>query len=92
MLRSKNAGPFYLTFDIIFQNEETYQKVVDASIITKEKIAKLYGCNIEEIELFLYEKVSAIKVSIPRKYPSGDLYDTDVFGAQQHVPLMMLEI
>jgi hypothetical protein len=92
MLRSKNAGPFYLTFDIIFQTREAYRKVVQSGILSQEQIAKLYGCEAEQVQLFEYEKVSSIKVSIPRQYPSGDIRDTDVFGAQQHVPLMMLEI
>lgn len=92
MLRSKNAGPFFLTFDIIFHDHESYEKVVQSNILSKERIAKIYGCDAEQVQLFEYEKVSSIKVSIPRQYPSGDIYDTDVFGAQQHVPLMMLEL
>jgi hypothetical protein len=92
MLRSKNAGPFFLTFDIIFHNKESYKKVIQSNIISKEKIAKLYGCVSEEVQVFEYEKVSSIKISIPRQFPSGDIHDSDVFGAQQHVPLMMLEI
>lgn len=92
MLRSKNAGPFFLTFDIIFQDQEAYDKVARSNILTKQQIAKLYGCDAEQVQLFEYEKVSSIKVSIPRRYPSGDIHDTDVFGAQQHVPLMMLEV
>jgi hypothetical protein len=92
MLRSKNAGPFFLTFDIIFHDHQAYEKVIQSNILSKEQIAKLYGCDAEQVQLFEYEKVSSIKVSIPRQYPSGDIYDTDVFGAQQHVPLMMLEL
>lgn len=92
MLRSKNAGPFSLTFDIIFHNQEDYHKVVQCNVISKEKIARLYGCEINQVQIFEYEKVSSIKVSIPRQTPSGAIHDTDVFGAQQHVPLMMLEI
>jgi hypothetical protein len=92
ILRSKNAGPFYFTFDIIFQNEESYHHIVRSNILSKEKIARLYHCELKDVQLFEYEKVFAIKVSIPRKYPSGDIYDTDVFGAQQHIPLMELQI
>jgi hypothetical protein len=52
----------------------------------------MYGCRPEQVQIFVYEQVSAVKVSIPRRYSSGDICDTDVFGAQQHVPLMMLEV
>ena len=92
MLRSKNAGPFTFTFDIIFHSQESYLQVVHSNILSPEKIAELYGCDSEQVQIYEYEKVSSIKVSIPRRYPSGDIYDTDVFGAQQHVPLMNLEI
>jgi hypothetical protein len=34
----------------------------------------------------------ALKASIPRPAPSGDPADTDVFGGQQHGPLVDLEI
>jgi hypothetical protein len=92
MLRSKNAGPFFLTFDIIFQNQEDYHKVLQSNALSKVCIAKLYQCDIKQVQLFEYERISSIKVSIPRKQPSGDILDTDVFGAQQHVPLMMLDL
>lgn len=92
MLRSKNAGPFFLTFDIIFHNQEGYHKVVQSNVISKEQIARLYKCEVDQVQIFQYEKVSSIKVSIPREYSSGAIHDTDVFGAQQHVPLMMLEV
>jgi len=39
VIRSKNAGPFELTFDIIFKDKETYEKVKKTKVITKELIA-----------------------------------------------------
>ena len=35
VIRSKNAGPYELTFDLMFPNEEIYNEV--RSSITKEK-------------------------------------------------------
>ena len=40
VIRSKNAGPYELTFDLMFPDEETYEQVKHS--ITKEKIAALY--------------------------------------------------
>ena len=48
VIRSKNAGPFELTFDIIFKDKETYEKVKKTKVITKELIAKLYHISIEK--------------------------------------------
>ena len=66
--------------------------MIRSQLLSKQKIAELYQCSADDVHLFEYEQVSSIKISLPRKYPSGDLYDTDVFGAQQHVPLMNLEV
>jgi hypothetical protein len=34
----------------------------------------------------------ALKCSFPRPVPSGDFMDPDVFGGQQHAPLVNLEL
>lgn len=35
VIRSKNSGPFELTFDVIFKDFETYNKVKDANIFNE---------------------------------------------------------
>ena len=92
LIRSKNAGPFQLTFDIMFDSEEKYRRVVAAEVITKEWFEKTYGIPREEIDLFFYEPAWAIKVTIPRPVPSGDPLDTDVYGGQQYSPLVNMEL
>ena len=39
-----------------------------------------------------YPAGNAFKATIPRLVPSGDVGDTDVYGAQQHAPLLDVEI
>lgn len=92
ILRSKNAGPFFLTFDIIFDIEENYNQLKNSNIINAERIGELYKTNPDDVEIFHYDQALSIKFSIPRAHPSGDLYDTDVFGAQQHAPLLNLPL
>jgi hypothetical protein len=92
LIRSKNAGPFLLTFDIMFDNEEKYRRVVSARIITKEWFEKAYGIPAGEVDIYFYEPAWAIKVTIPRPIPSGDPFDTDVYGGQQYGPLVNLEV
>src|SRR5450759_3810745 len=36
LIRSKNSGPFELTFDVIFKDHATYEKVRDAKIISQQ--------------------------------------------------------
>jgi len=93
VIRSKNAGPFELTLDIIFKNKEIYEKVKKTEVINKDLIAKLYGITIDSIIAFKeYDKANAIKITIIRPKVSGDPGDSDVYGCQQHAPLLNIEI
>lgn len=93
IVRSKNAGPFLFTFDILFDNFETYKRVNDSGVINEKLISKLYslGDN-KEISIVAFDAASAIKITFPRPVPSGSVGDSDVYGAQQHVPLYNVKI
>ncbi len=92
VIRSKNAGPYEITFDIIFKDVEMFKKVVDSKVFNKEMFAKLYKIKEEEvIGIIDFEPAKAMKITIVRPICSGDLGETDVYGAQQHIPLMNLE-
>lgn len=91
-LRSKNAGAFVLTMDVIFRSEADYQRIVQSPLLTPERIAALYGVTPADVQVIPYPQVHAVKVTLPRAIPSGDVGDSDVYGAQQHVPLMLLEV
>ena len=91
VIRSKNSGPYELTFDVIFKDFETYGKVKAAQAVSKEKFCALYG--IPETDVFhlvYFDPAKAVKITIRRPIPSGALGETDVYGAQQ--PLMGMEI
>jgi hypothetical protein len=91
VIRSKNAGPFVITLDVFFKEGETFRKVRDAGVITKASLAKLYRVSEDDIlEVTFFEPAEALKISIKRWVSSAAPGDTDVFGAQQHVPLMSL--
>ena len=89
VIRSKNSGPYELTFDVIFKDLEMYQRVKVAKSINEKEFALLY--NIPEsdiISLVYFDPAKAVKITIVRPMPSGSLGETDVYGAQQHVPFM----
>ncbi len=90
ILRSKNAGPLFITFDLIFYTAEDMQYV--SKRLTKEHIAKAYDVPAEKIDIIEYAVVDSIKITFPRKNISGALADTDIYGCQQHVPLANIEI
>ncbi|WP_188206889.1 DUF4387 domain-containing protein [Alkalibacillus aidingensis] len=92
LIRSKNAGPFMLTIDIILKSKEHYERVINSNKITKESISELYGIEKGEIHLIHCPEINAIKISFGRLVTSGSFGDTDVFGGQQHGPLVNLNI
>lgn len=93
VIRSKNSGPFELTFDIIFKSREIYERVVSKKLITPQLIAGLYKINIDQvISVIEFAPARAIKATIIRPLPSGDIGDTDIYGAQQHAPLLNAEL
>lgn len=92
LIRSKNAGPFVLTFDIMFDDRASYERVVRSGALTKDVIARLYQVPEEEVLLFDHDAALAIKISIPRPYIQGAIGDGDMMGGQQYGPLVQLEI
>jgi hypothetical protein len=92
LIRSKNAGPFELTFDVIFKDSESYGKVRDAKLISAGWFATTYRLAPEAVSIIHYDAANAIKITIPRPTISGDIDDTDVYGGQQHGPLVNIEV
>ncbi|MBC7362655.1 MAG: DUF4387 domain-containing protein [Candidatus Aminicenantes bacterium] len=91
VIRSKNSGPFELTLDIMFKDPRYYQLFKEKKIITPEKIARLYGVpKADVLKIVYFEPSQAIKITLRRKIPSGSPGDTDIYGAQQHAPLLNL--
>ena len=90
--RSKNAGPFQVTIDLMFSTAEKFQKVLDSANFTAEKIAELYHVSADKVAIKPFERILTIKVVLPRSSSSGAPLDSDVYGSQQHFPLGNLEI
>ena len=92
VIRSKNSGPYELTLDIIFKDWDMFYKVCEQNVISPSLIAGLYG--IDEsmiINIIQFKPAKAIKATIERRISSGALGETDVYGAQQHAPLLGIE-
>lgn len=92
VLRSKNAGAFVLTVDVVFKTQHDYDRIVGAGALEAEKIGAAYRVSPSDVLIIPYPEVLSVKVTMPRRVGSGDLSDADVYGAQQHVPLMLMEV
>ena len=93
VIRSKNSGPYELTLDIIFKDWETFGNVCASKAVNHVLISRLYNVSEDKIiNIVEFKPAKAIKITIVRPIASGDLGETDVYGAQQHGPLLCAEL
>ena len=92
LIRSKNAGPFWITFDIMFANDTDFKRVVSAKVLTKSWIAQTYQIPEDSVIFIEINAASAIKFSFPRSRIQGDPGETDMYSGQQYAPLLNIEI
>lgn len=93
VIRSKNSSPFKLTLDIIFKDHAVFEEVRDRGLIDRAVVARVYGIPEDEVEKVLFfEPARAVKIGMRRRIMSGSPGDTDVYGAQQHAPLLAIDL
>ena len=90
--KSKNAGPYELTLDIMFGDAETFDRVRRSGVISRALFARLYDVPESGVQLTEYPPAFAFKATFERRIASGAIGDTDVYGAQQHAPLLDVDI
>jgi hypothetical protein len=92
LIRSKNAGPFELTIDVMFHDRGPYERVLASDVLHVERIASLYRVDPADVRAYAVVEALAIKISFPRPVPSGSFEDTDIFGGQFHSPLVRMDV
>lgn len=93
VIRSKNAGPFRFTLDILFDEKDLFDYVKSTGALSRKSIAEAYRID-ESLILsdFTFDMGRAFKFTMKRPRVQGDPGDSDIYGAQQHAPLLYLEI
>lgn len=93
VLRSKNAGAFYTTVDIFFEDEDKYRRAAQPDFLTPQRVAEAYGIPVDAVHgVFRLETALGIKVTVRKTLAAHDPANNDVMGAQQHLPLAWLEV
>jgi hypothetical protein len=93
IIRSKNAGPFELTLDVMFDDPDRYESFKRSGALNAVTIRKLYGLATDErVDTYFVDAALAFKATFARPISSGSCGDTDVFGSQQHAPLLDLPV
>ena len=91
-VRSKNAGPFWVTMDIFAANKDDYEVIKNSPHMNKKELGDLFDTDPEVLKLFFMDDLNVIKVSIPRKMPQGARYERDMHAGQQYIPLLDYEL
>lgn len=93
IVRSKNAGPYRITFDILCKDKSKFELIRSSGAITPQSVAQAYGLSVSDISSFFeIDMANAIKITIKRPRAQGSAGEGDMYGCQQHVPLMNLLI
>lgn len=91
IIRSKNAGPYRLTFDVLLPDAASFRRVKASGVLGRDSVAKALSLKPADVtSLFELESVHAFKVTIRRPVGQSDIGESDVYGCQHHVPLMEL--
>ena len=91
IVRTKNAGPFYFTLDIVFRERPVYDAVIAQKLLTREMLANAYGVPIEDVAVFeTFDNVLAFKATFRRKKAAGGPGDRDVYAMNQEVPALTI--
>jgi len=84
-VRSKNAGPYWVTFDFFFDSPASYSRYAQSETLGPATFARLFGTEAGEVKSFLIDRLNILKVSYPRATPQGGIVERDMHRGQQFV-------
>jgi hypothetical protein len=91
-VRSKNAGPYWITLDIFFADLATFERYAGSAALEIPNIASLLGVDGHAIKRFLVPNLLVLKISFLRNSPQGGSMERDMHGGQYYVRLLDLEL
>lgn len=91
-LRSKQAGPFWVTIDLFFDGPENFARYHDSPVLSPDLFARLYGTDASMVKRIPVEHLSMVKISYPRAAPQGGMVERDMHSGQQYVRLLDVEL
>lgn len=91
-VRSKNAGPFWLTIDIFCDAKSSYDAIANSNKLTAGRIADMYKVDPGHVKIFPLPDLNIIKISFPRSVIQGDRNERDMHGGQQYISMLDFEL
>ena len=93
VIRSKNAGPYEITFDVMFDDPAVYTRVRESGVLDRELVRRLYRVPDADITYCgCFDAALAFKFTLIRRGDQGGIGERDTFGAQQHALLLDVEV
>ncbi|MEJ6770584.1 MAG: DUF4387 family protein [Flavobacteriales bacterium] len=89
-IRSKNAGPFWLTIDIFCVSPELFTEICER--LSTQSIADGFGIPLQAVKRFEIQDLNTIKISLPRPTVQGVREDRDMHGASFSQVLKAIEL
>jgi hypothetical protein len=91
-IRSKVAGPFWVTLDLFFDSADSFERYGDDPALSAESIAKVYRVAPETISRYPMPGLNVLKISYPRRGSQGGVEERDLHSGQQYAYILNLEL
>lgn len=91
-VRSKNAGPFWITVDLFFRDLEAFDRYCNAAELQPTALASIFGVRADQVGRYPVPALGVLKISYPRKDPQGGIVERDLHGGQQYVRILDLQL
>ena len=91
-IRSKNAGPFWISVDLFFRDREAFDRYAGVKELQPPHLAPLFGVRPEQVGCYPVPDLAVLKISYPRRDPQGGMIERDLHGGQQYIRIVDLEL
>jgi len=91
-VRSKNAGPFWVTIDFFFDGPENFERYHRNAAIGQHAIAAAFAVDPAMVRHYPVPSLNVLKVSYPRAGVQGGVVERDMHCGQQYVRLLGIEL
>ena len=87
-VRSKNAGPYWVTIDFFFKSRADFEKYADSEMLGSATFVRLFSADPNLVKRFMIDELNIVKVSYSRTTPQGGVIERDLHCGQQYVRLL----
>lgn len=91
-VRSKNAGPFWVTVDLFFKDAQSFETFHGDQALSPESLAPICDSEPALVKVFPVQNLNVIKISYPRASAQGGIVERDMHQGQQYVRLLDIEL